>query len=65
MKMLEFYQEKITVYALEIEHSKTDKHLTEEEKKEKISVFVENEHKFVRKINKFIQQLKIVANCTA
>lgn len=63
--MLEFYQERIKNYAHEIEIAKTDKQLTDGERKVKISEFVEKEHKFILQINKYICNLKIVANCTA
>ena len=44
---------------------KINKKLTVEEQHDKISKFVEQEHKLVEKMNSFIQRLKIIANCSA
>ena len=65
VKILDFYQDKIKSYANEIDHAKHDHELTNEQKLETISELVAKEHKFIMKINQFIQRLKIIANCSA
>jgi len=44
VNMLEFYQKKVKSYHDEIEHAKHDYQLSDEERKVKISEFVEKEH---------------------